>query len=127
MNNENEVSESERMEYVLQCASKPLGYYLPWSLLNAIGHNGKNNFESKFLHFMLRSKSNELELESLKKEFKETKDKLEYDIHYLTRDFNQVKRERDRLKKQLAKLNSEIEAEEESDVSADGVKAGSEA
>ena len=110
------MSESEdRLIYLKACGEKPLNYYLPLNVLEVIDDEGKFSFSATFLTFMLRAKSNEIKLERQTKEWADGKDSLEREVLKLTKDFHAMKKERDKFKRQLArvKVNEGAEHDEE--------------
>ena len=110
------MSESEdRLIYLKACWEKPLNYYLPLNVLEVIDDGGKFSFSATFLTFMLRAKSNEIKLERQTKEWADGKDSLEREVLKLTKDFHTMKKERDKFKRQLARVKGNEGAESDED------------
>ena len=60
---------------------------------------------------MLRAKSNEMKLERQTKEWADGKDSLEREVLKLTKNFHAMKKERDKFKRQLARVKGNEGAE----------------
>ena len=106
------MSESEdRLIYLKACWEKPLNYYLPLNVLEVIDDRGKFSFSANFLNYMLRAKSNEMKLERQTKEWADGKDSLEREVLKLTKNFHAMKKERDKFKRQLARVKGNEGAE----------------
>ena len=85
------------------------------NVLEVIDDGGKFSFSANFLNYMLRAKSNEMKLERQTKEWADGKDSLDREVLKLTKDFYAMKKERDKLKRQLAsaKVNEGAESDED--------------
>ena len=94
---------------------EPVNYYLPLNVLEVIDDGGKFGFSATFLTFMLRAKSNEIQLERQTKEWADGKDSLEREVLKLTKDFHAMKKERDKFKRQLARVKGNEGAESDED------------
>ena len=90
---------------------EPVNYYLPLNVLEVIDDRGKFSFSANFLNYMLRAKSNEMKLERQTKEWADGKDSLEREVLKLTKNFHAMKKERDKFKRQLARVKGNEGAE----------------
>ena len=101
----------DRLAYLKACGEKPVNYYLPLNILEIIDDRAKFSFSANFLNFMIRAKSSELKLERQTKEWVDGKDSLEREVLKLAKDFHAMKKERDKLKRQLARVKGNEGAE----------------
>ena len=79
--------------------------------MEVIDDRGKFSFSANFLNYMLRAKSNEMKLERQTKEWADGKDSLEREVLKLTKNFHAMKKERDKFKRQLARVKGNEGAE----------------